>query len=118
MCIDSGIKELNKRELIEQSQACCDEKWETSFHAMTIYGLYSWLDIFEDTWGIKLLKVLLQSFMELNKKRRHTLMCYILVLYCETCNAWNIVINHGYEARQAHHEGKIETSAHVLLGGF
>ena len=30
--------------------------------------------------------------MELNKKRRHTLMCYILVLYCETCNAWNIVI--------------------------
>jgi len=30
--------------------------------------------------------------MELNKKRRHTLMCYILVLYFEACNAWNIVI--------------------------
>ena len=46
----------------------------------------------KNIWDIKLLKVLLQGFMELNKKRRHTLMCYILVLYCETCNAWNIVI--------------------------
>ena len=76
------------------------------------------LTYLKNIWDIKLLKVLLQGFMELNKKRRHALMCYILILYCEACNAWNIVINHGYEARQAHHEGKIETSAHVLLGGF
>ena len=33
------------------------------------------------------MRILLQGFMELNKKRRHTLMCYILVLYFEACNA-------------------------------
>ena len=44
MCIDSCIKESNKKELIEQSQACCDEKCETSIHTMTTYGFYSWLD--------------------------------------------------------------------------
>ena len=49
VCIDSGIKELNKRELIEQSQACCDEKCETNIHAILTNGFYSWLDIFEDT---------------------------------------------------------------------
>ena len=76
---------------------------------MLIYGFYSWLDIFEEYVRYKIvesiitrlhgvkqkekeLKVLLQGFMELNKKRRHTLMCYILVLYFEACNAWNIVI--------------------------
>ena len=29
-----------------------------------------------------------------------------------------LLLNHGYKARQEHHEEKIETSAHVLLGGF
>ena len=93
VCIDSCIKESNKRNLIGQSQACCNKRKETSIHAMTTNGFYSWLDIFEVYLRYKkLLKVLLQGFMELNKKRRHTLMCYILVLYFEACNAWNIVI--------------------------
>ena len=74
LCIDSCIKESNKRELIEQSQACCDEKCEISIHAILTNGFYSWLDIFEAYLRYKkLLKVLLQGFMELNKKRRHTL---------------------------------------------
>jgi len=29
-----------------------------------------------------------------------------------------LLLNQGYKARQAHHEKKIETRAHVLLGGF
>ena len=29
-----------------------------------------------------------------------------------------LLSNHGYKARQAHYEEKIEASAHVLLGGF
>ena len=57
-------------------------------YMVSIYGL----TYLKNIWDIKLLKVLLQGFMELNKKRRHTLICYILVLYCEACNAWNIVI--------------------------
>ena len=56
VCIDSGIKELNKRELIEQSQACCDEKWVTSIYAMTIYGFYSRLDIFEEYLRYKIVE--------------------------------------------------------------
>ena len=63
LCIDSCIKESNKRELIGQSQACCDMKWETSIHAMLIYGFYSWLDIFEEYLRYKLLKRLLQGFV-------------------------------------------------------
>ena len=66
MCIDSCIKESNKRELIEQSQACCDEKCETNIHAILTNGFYSWLDIFEEYLRCK--KVLLQGFMELRQK--------------------------------------------------
>ena len=47
MGIDLCIKESNERELIEQNQACCNTKEETSIHAMTTNGFYSWLDIFE-----------------------------------------------------------------------
>ena len=66
LCIDSCIKESNKRELIEQSQACCDEKCEISIHAILTNGFYSWLDIFEEYLRCK--KVLLQGFMELRQK--------------------------------------------------
>ena len=94
-----------KREFIVESQACCDKKWETNIHAMLIYGFYSWLDIFEAYLRYKkLLKVLVQGFMKLNKKKRHTLMCYILVLYLKACNDWNMIIIHDYKARQAHYE--------------
>ena len=58
------------------------------WYMISIHGL----TYLKNIWDIKLLKVLLQGFMELNKKRRHTLMCYILVLHWEDCNAWNIVI--------------------------
>jgi len=58
------------------------------WYMVSIHGL----TYLKNIWDIKLLKVLLQGFMELNKKRRHTLMCYILVLYWEACNAWNIII--------------------------
>ena len=68
MCIVSCIKESNKKELIKQSQACCDEKCETSIHAMTIYGFYSWLDIFEDYLRYKLLKVLISRFHGVKQK--------------------------------------------------
>ena len=47
MCIIPCIKKSNKRELIEQSQACCDEKEETNIHAIITKDFYSWLDIFE-----------------------------------------------------------------------
>ena len=66
MCIIPCIKKSNKRELIEQSQACCDEKCETSIHAILTNGFYSWLDIFEEYLRCK--KVLLQGFMELGQK--------------------------------------------------
>ena len=58
------------------------------WYMVSIHGL----TYLKNIWDIKLLKVLSQGFMELNKNRRHTLMCYILVLYFEACNAWNIVI--------------------------
>ena len=47
LCIDSCIKESNKRELIGQSQLCYDEKEETNIHAIITKDFYSWLDIFE-----------------------------------------------------------------------
>ena len=56
MCIDSCIKESNKREHIEQSQACCNKIKETSIHAMTTNGFYSWLDIFEEYLRYKIVK--------------------------------------------------------------
>ena len=56
LCIDSCIKESNKRELIVQSQACCDEKCETSIHAVTTYGFYSWHDIFEEYLRYKIVE--------------------------------------------------------------
>ena len=40
-------KESNKKKLIVQSQAYCEEKQETSIHEILSKGLYSWLDIFE-----------------------------------------------------------------------
>jgi len=92
VCIDSYIKESNKRELTIESQACCDKKLKQVFmqcwYMVSIHGL----TYLKNIWDIKLLKVLSQGFMELNKKRRHTLMCYILVLHWEACNAWNNVI--------------------------
>ena len=84
------------------------------WYMIFIHGLTNLKNI----WDIKLLKILLQGFMELSKKRRHTLMCYILVLYMEVCNAWNMVIIHDYKAKTSTLWGKIEMSAHVLLGGF
>ena len=62
------------------------------WYMVSIHGLTN----LENIWDIKLLKVLLQGFMELSKKRRHALMCYRLVLYMEACNAWNMVIIHDY----------------------
>ena len=85
------------------------------WYMVSIHGLTNLKNI----WDIKLLKVLLQGFMELSKKRRHALMCYILVLYMEACNAWNMVIIHDYKARQApYEERKKETSAYVLFDSF
>ena len=55
-CIDSCIKESNKREFIGQSQAYCDEKCETSTHAVTTYGFYSWHDIFEEYLRYKIVE--------------------------------------------------------------
>ena len=92
MCIVLCIKESNKREPIIESQACCDQKWETSIHAMTIYGFYSWLDIFEEYVRYKIVRSIISRLHGVKQKRRHTLMCYILVLYFEACNAWNIII--------------------------
>ena len=84
------------------------------WYMVSIHGL----TYLKNIWDIKLLKVLSQGFMELNKKRRHTPMCNILVLYMEACNAWNMDIIHDYKAKTSTLWGKKETSAHVLLGGF
>ena len=88
MCIVSCIKESNKREFIIESQACCDEKWEISIHAMTIYGFYSWLDIFEEYVRYKIVESFISRLHGVKQKE----MCYILVLYFEACNAWYIII--------------------------
>ena len=58
------------------------------WYMVSIHGL----TYLKNIWDIKLLKVLSQGFMELNKKRRYTLMCYILVLHWEAYNAWNNII--------------------------
>ena len=52
--------------------------------------------------------------MELNKKRCATYWSYILKL----AMLGILLSNHGYKARQAHYEAKIETSAHALCDGF
>ena len=52
--------------------------------------------------------------MELNKKRCATYWSYILKLAMLDI----LLSNHGYKARQAHYEAKIETSAHALCDGF
>ena len=70
MCIASCIKESNKRELTEQSQACCDEKCETSIHAMTMYGFYSWLDIFEEYLRYKIVESIVARLHGVNQKEQ------------------------------------------------
>ena len=70
VCIVSCIKESNKRELIEQSQACSDEKWETSFHAMTIYGFYLWLDIFEEYLRFKIIESIVARLHGVKQKEK------------------------------------------------
>ena len=69
-CIDSCIKESNKKELIEQSQACCDEKCETSIHAMTTYDFYSWLDIFEEYLRYKIVESIVARLHGVKQKKK------------------------------------------------
>ena len=70
VCIVSCIKESNKRELIIENQACCDEKWETSIHAMTIYGFYSWLDIFEEYVRYKIVESIIARLHGVKQKEK------------------------------------------------
>ena len=70
LCIDSCIKESNKRELIEQSEACCDEKCETSIHAILTNGFYSWLDIFEEYLRYKIIKSIIARFHGVKQKEK------------------------------------------------
>jgi len=70
LCIDSCIKESNKRELIEQSQACCDEKCETNIHAILTNGFYSWLDIFEEYLRYKIIESIVARLHGVKQKEK------------------------------------------------
>ena len=87
MCIVSCIKESNKRELIIESQACCDEKWETSIHAMTIYGFHSWLDIFEKYVRYKIVESIIARLHGVKQKEKtYTYVLHIdLILWSLQC---------------------------------
>ena len=43
LCIDSCVKESNKRKFIVKCQAYCEKKQKTSVHAITTNGFYIWL---------------------------------------------------------------------------
>ena len=70
LCIDSCIKESNKREFIVESQACCDKKWETSIHEMLIYGFYSWLDKFEGYLRYKIVENIIARLHGIKQKEK------------------------------------------------
>ena len=89
LCVLSHVSRNQiKESLLLKSQACCDEKWEISIHAMTIYDFYSWLDIFEEYVRYKIVQSIIARLHGVKQKE----MCYILVLYFEACNAWYIII--------------------------
>ena len=69
-CIVSCIKESNKREHIEQSQACCNKIKETSIHAMTTNGFYSWLDIFEEYLRFKIIESIVARLHGVKQKEK------------------------------------------------
>ena len=72
LCIDSCIKESNKREFIVESQAYCDKKWETSIHEMLIYDFYSWLDKFEEYLRYKIVESIIVRLHGVKQKREDT----------------------------------------------
>ena len=70
MCIDSCIKESNKRELIALSQACCNKKQETSIHAMTTNGFYLWLDKFGEYLRYKIVESIVARLHGVKQKKK------------------------------------------------
>ena len=85
---------------------------------MTIYGFYSWFDIFEEYVRYKIVQSIISRLHGVKQKED--------IHLCDTYWSYNLKLamlgillsNHSYKARQAHYEAKIETSAHALYDGF
>ena len=52
------------------------------------------------------------SWVNKNKKETYTCELDILVLFMESCNTWNMVIIHDYDARQSNEDIRIEYGIH------
>ena len=118
VCIVSCIKESNKRELIIENQACCDEKWETSIHAMLIYDFYSWLDIFEAYLRYKIVESIGSRLHGVRQKEE----TYTYVLHIGLTFGSLQCLEYGYhswlQSKTSTFWRTIETSTHVLFDDF